>query len=158
MSLILKKNILNNMKKVILSLSFLLSIVLISFSQNTNDKSKLEPKTNFELFINGHKYIVSEGEELKLDTTFTKPVISIKEAEYKKFENQSFSFQYPKNYIYSFEQDFGYKNWTLTYNNLVVMIFEIDAKTTLNEILEETIKKLGKKNCKVSDIKKRNRT
>ncbi|MBK7763765.1 MAG: hypothetical protein IPI46_10400 [Bacteroidetes bacterium] len=121
-------------------------------AQETKDASSIEPKTNYEIFLNGKTYLLTEGEVLKLDTTLVNPSISIKSTSSKKFSNPSLSFKYPKHLSFEFEQDFGYKNWTLSGNSLVVLLFEIDAKATMDNLVDEMAKKFGKKNCKIEDF------
>jgi hypothetical protein len=129
-------------------------LVLSCFNALSQKTSSNEPKASFELTINGKKYELSENEPLKLDTTFSKPTISIKMADYKKFDNSGISFQYPKHMSYQFEQDYGYKLWTFNGNDLVVMLFEIEAKTTLESLTEELVKKFGKQNCTVTGFQR----
>lgn len=133
-------------------------ILLMSFlcfqvqAQETKEPSAIEPKTNYEILLNGKTYLLTEGEVLKLDTTLINPSISVKSTSSKKFSNPAISFKYPKHLSFEFEQDFGYKNWTLSGNSLVVLLFEIDAKATMDNLVDEMAKKFGKKNCKIEDF------
>lgn len=142
------------MKKNLLTLITLLLFSLAGEAQNSTNGNNGEPKSTFEVTISGRKYEVAETEELVLDTLL-KPKISIKLSDYKKFQNSAISFNYPSNLSYEFSQDFGYKNWTLSGNTAVVLIFEIDAKTTISTLVDEMVKNFGKKNCKVEDYQKK---
>ncbi len=139
----------------IIFLTFILEIFLClnSQAQGLKDKNNIEPKSIFEVNVNGKKYQISEDEELKIDALL-KPTISIKLSEYKNFDNSSISFRYPGHLSFEFEQDFGYKNWTFSGNSLVVILFELDAKTSLTTLIDETVKKFGKENCVVEDFQK----
>ena len=113
------------MRQSLLLFSFLIFSGISLSAQDV--KSNTEPKTNFELIINGKKYLVSEDEELKLDTAISRPSITIKLSPLKKFDNNAISFQYPRHLTFEFEQDFGYKSWTFSGNSTVIMLFENDG-------------------------------
>ncbi|CAN5872214.1 hypothetical protein BH11BAC4_BH11BAC4_04660 [soil metagenome] len=135
-------------------LNLVLLIAISSTGQSQDSKGSAEPKSTFEVKISGKTIQLSEDEVLAMDTTLVNPVISIKLSEYKKFDNGSMSFQYPRNLSFEFEQDFGYKNWTFSGNSLVVLVFELDAKTTVTTLVDEMVKKFGKKNCSIEDFEK----
>jgi hypothetical protein len=138
---------------------FPLSLILIfSFlkagAQVAKDSSVREPKNGFEVLINGKIYQVVEGEVLTLDTTLSKPSISIRLSDRKKLETASLSFEYPKHLSFEFEKDTGINTWTLNGNNLVVTLFELDGKPPLNALTDAVAEKFGKTNCRVEDFKK----
>lgn len=141
------------MKRKFLAL-LLTATCYYSQGQDLKKSEYAEPETIFKVSINGKSYDVSENEDLKLDTTLSKPTISIKLSDYKKFKTPSISFEYPRHLAYEFEQDFGYKNWTFSGSNLVVLVFEIDVETTLMSLINEMVKKFGKKNCVIEDFQK----
>lgn len=132
----------SNMRIILLSFAIVLSSTSFAQEQSVNDQT---PKATFIVDINGVEYILSEGEELKLDST----TVSVKLADYKKFDNGSISFSYPYHYGMESEQDFGYKSWTLDGNNFVIMYFEIDAETELDDFINEMVNLFGKENCSV---------
>ncbi|MEO6253753.1 MAG: hypothetical protein ABIO79_10625 [Ferruginibacter sp.] len=142
------------MKTIFITLIFLLANGFNVKAQDVKNNSAKEPKTNLEVTINGKKMIVTEEETFIVDSTLVKPSISIKLSAFKKFDISAISFDYPKHLSFEFEQDYGYKNWTLSGNSFTVMVFEMDAKTTLNSIMAEMIKKFGKKNTVIEDFEK----
>jgi hypothetical protein len=142
------------MKIIFLALTFLLATCLPGQAQDLKNNSGNEPKSNFEVTINGKKIKITEDEAFVIDTVLVKPTISIKLSPLKKFDNASISFDYPKHLSFAFEQDYGFKNWTLSGNDLTVMIFEMDVKTTLSSITDEMVKKFKKKNCVTEDFEK----
>jgi hypothetical protein len=127
----------------------------VSSAQTIDSSFGLEPKNEFYLNINGKTILVNENEELKLDTIFLKPTISIKLSDRKRFDNKSVMFQYPSYYSFEFESDLGYKNWTFSGNNIVVMFFEFTVKVPLSEITDGMVEKFGKQNCTVSPFSKK---
>jgi hypothetical protein len=141
------------MKKEILLLLFSIAC-LHAKSQNEKSTGTTEPKSTFEVSINGKIYPIAEDETLKLDTILSKPAISVKLSDYKLFDNTSISFNYPRHLSFEFDHDFGYKNWTLSGNTIAILVFEIDAETTLETLVNEMAKKFGKKNCSIEDFQK----
>ncbi len=123
------------------------ALVLLSFTVLAQDKS--EPKSSFTLSINGEPYTVTEGQLLKLDHDITKPVITVKLAENKQFDNSFASFLFPRNFSYEYEEETGFKNWTLAGNDLTILLFELDGASGTQDLAENMIKKFGKKNCKL---------
>jgi hypothetical protein len=134
--------------------------VLLIFSflnaraQGAKDSGAMEPKNRFEISIDGKTYQVVEGQVLKLESTLSKPSISIKLSDLKKFEAASLSFDYPKHLSFEYEKDSGVTTWTLNGNSLVVTLFALDAKIPLNTLIEPMVEKFGKKNCTVEEFKK----
>jgi hypothetical protein len=65
-------------------------------SQGAKDSGAMEPKNRFEITIDGKTYQVAEGQLLQLESTLSKPSISIKLSARKTFEAASLSIEYPK--------------------------------------------------------------
>jgi hypothetical protein len=148
-----------NKKTICVSQILPFSVLLIfSFlnarAQGAKYSGAMEPKNRFEISIDGKTYQVVEGQVLKLESTLSKPSISIKLSDLKKFEAASLSFDYPKHLSFEYEKDSGVTTWTLNGNSLVVTLFALDAKIPLNTLIEPMVEKFGKKNCTVEDFKK----
>lgn len=142
------------MRRLFLSLLFFKSA--IAFSQPGNNKVNYakEPETNFEVFVNDKRYVIAESKELNLDTLI-KPRIIVKQSDYKKFENASFSFEYPKHLAFEFEESMGINTWTLSGNSAVVLVFQMAGKGFLQSLVDEMADKFGKKNCKIENLEKK---
>jgi hypothetical protein len=123
-------------------------------AQEAKDSGAIEPKNKFELIVNGKTYQAIEGQLLTLDSTVSKPSISIKLSDRKQFAASSLFFDYPRHLSFEYEKSTGLKTWTLSGNTLVVMLFELDGQIPLNALVESVVKKFGKKNCTVEDFKK----
>src|SRR4051812_41732115 len=106
------------MKRKLLTLIISQVFFLLGKTQDLKTNNS-EPKSTFEVTINGEKYEVAEEEELALNLLI-KPKISIKLSPYKKFENSAISFHYPSNLSYEYSQDFAYKNWALSGSTAVI--------------------------------------
>jgi hypothetical protein len=123
-------------------------------AQDAKDSGGMEPKNRFEIIIDGKTYQVVEGQVLKLESTLSKPSISVKLSDRKTFEAASLSFDYPKHLSFEYDKDSGVTTWTLNGNSLVITLFALDAKIPLISLIEPVVKKFGKKNCTVEDFKK----
>jgi hypothetical protein len=105
------------------------------------------------LSIDGKEYTFTEGEELKLKETFVSPKISVRLADNKKFESNYLTFEYPKNFSYTFEEDIGFRNWTLDGSDFVIMYFEMDIETELSDFVDEMVNQFGAWRCETSPTK-----
>ena len=128
------------------TLIFLLLLNLINLSVKGQDEI-CEPKMNLDIFVDGVKYQIKDGDTLNIPNT----QIIVKSSDYMTFDFGVISFDYPKYFAFSFEEDFAYKNWTLDGNDLVIMYFEIGADAELDMFIKEMVKQFGKKNCKIVD-------
>ncbi len=135
-----------------ITILLLITINTFSFSQANNSSSKLETKSMFEVQINSDKYTLEEGNELSIDGKLKDPKISIKLLDVKKFNIENISFEYPSNFSFEVEKREGYKNWTLDGNNYLIMIFDIDGETQLNDFIENMISQFGEEKCKTKEI------
>ncbi|PTB97266.1 hypothetical protein C9994_03560 [Marivirga lumbricoides] len=125
---------------------FLLFLTIISINVNGQDENS-EPLMNLDIYVNGEKFQIKDGDTLNISNT----QIVVKSSDFMTFDFGVVSFDYPKYFAYSFEEDFAYKNWTLDGNDLVIMYFEIGAEAELDMFIKEMVKQFGRKNCNVID-------
>ena len=118
--------------------------VFLSLGANSQDKKTII------LTIDGKEYAIEEGEELQLREVRSSPILTARVADNKKFESSYLSFTYPTNFSYSYEEDISYRNWTLDGNDFVIMYFEMDVETDLNDFVNEMVSQFGKEKCKTS--------
>lgn len=129
------------MRKILTFLSLFVSVVFSVQSQTQNNQQLL----NFEVFINGKKFQVKEGDTLNIPNN----QIVIKTSEYLQFDNGGLAFEYPKNFSLSFEDDPSYKMWTLDGSDLVVTYMVSEEDVELDEIIKEIVKKFDKNKCEI---------
>jgi hypothetical protein len=106
------------------------------------------PKSNYEAEINGKVYQVKEGEELMLNETLDHPKIKIREASTREFNNGIVRFNFANFYAFEFEEQTGFKNWTLNGKSTVFMFFQMANKVDRDVFAGQFIEKFGRKNCK----------
>jgi len=133
-------------KKMSKILIFLLLLSLINLTVKGQNENS-EPLMNLDIYVNGEKFQIKDGDTLNISNT----QIIVKSSDFMTFDFGVLSFEYPKYFAYSFEEDFTYKNWTLDGNDLVIMYFEIGAEAELDMFIKEMVKQFGKKNCDVID-------
>lgn len=130
----------------------LLTLFLLGSSYSINaqnsDPTK-EPKASITITINGKKYNVTEGEDLKLNETIKNPNISVALAKHRTFKNNKISFNYPNHFAFEYEGSIGYKNWTFDGNNYVIMYFQVDNSNTLDDYINQIASRFGRQNCKI---------
>ena len=143
-------------------LSFMKKIILIfvliqgtaSHGQSVSSKKyDKEPPSSFEVSVNGKIYFISEDEELTTDTLIGAK-IKIKQSQYKKFENSSYSFEYPQNLSFQYTEEASLRTWVLTGNSVIIMLFEMDVRSTLDNFAKEITEKFGIANCKIENSNK----
>jgi hypothetical protein len=141
----------NSPQSATVSCAALLWIVLSAGPVTAQDEAK-EPPQKFTVNLGDQSVKVLEGESVKLTGSFTNPQLTIKPDPYRVFPYQGLRFQYPRSF--SFEADLtgpGEKNWTLSGNDVRIMLFVFDERTTVAEFAEGVISELGKANCKIVD-------
>lgn len=141
------------MKKIITN-TLLILCISASFAQNQQGKP-LETTSLFEVQVDADTYTVEEGSTLDIDGKLKDPKISIKLLDIKRFNAGNISFEYPSNFSFEYEESEGYKNWTLDGNDFVIMIFDVEGKTTVKEFIDNMIIQFGEENCITKTIKSR---
>jgi len=142
------------MRAFLFSLILLNSTIVLGQSDSSKNRYSREPETNFELLVNDKKYVIGEGKELNLDTLI-KPKIVVRQSSYKKLENSSLTFEYPKHLSFEFDESVGLNTWTLSGNSTLVMVFQMAGKGLLETLVTSISEKFGKKNCKIENFEKK---
>lgn len=132
-----------------MSKTLLLIVLLnfVNFSVNGQNKEN-EPLMNLDIYVNGEKFQIKEGDTLNVSNT----QIIVRTSDLMTFDYGILKFDYPKYFSFSLKQEFAYNNWTLDGVNFVIMYFEFGAEIELDMLIKEMVKKFGKKNCVVNDI------
>jgi hypothetical protein len=130
------------------------SIIVLLFLSNTifAQSNNSESSSVFEVSINAKKYIITDDEEISIDGKLDNPKISIRLLDLKKFNSEIMSFDYPNNFSFEVEKSEGYKNWAFDGNDFVIMIFDIDGATKVEDFVENMIIEFGEENCETEDV------
>jgi hypothetical protein len=145
-----EKNIMNLLPAQAVQLA-----ALFFFLQTTialaQDETK-EPPQTFVVKLGDQSANVLEGETAKLKGSFTDPQLTITPDPYRVFPYQGVRFQYPR--TYSFEADVAdadEKSWTLSGNDVSIMLFVLNARITAAGFADSMIGQFGRPNCKIVD-------
>ena len=125
---------------------FILLSTIFSVNAYTQEET---PKSQIVLEINGEEYYFNDGQSIKLEGIFENPKITVRVADTRTLKIGSFQFDYPSHFAYQYDEDFGYRNWTLDGKEFVIMYFEFDEEMPLDFFIEEMVKQFGKQNCKL---------
>lgn len=128
-------------KTTITIIFFLLMSQLVLAQENDNQA----PILKLDVEVNGEKYQINDGESIVVNGN----TIKVKSSDLLTFDFSALTFDYPKHFAFEYEQDFGYKNWTLDGNNFVIMYFEYAVDIELDLFIDEMEGQFGKENCKV---------
>lgn len=129
-----------------------IALALCAFFGLVNAQTKTtKPESAFEVSINGKIYKVIEGQPLNIEGDLKSPTIKVTSLPYRLIETAGMKIQYPAEMNFAYEQSENLDNWTLNGNDVVVMIFEFDGDVSVDDIINETRKKFGNKNCKLSE-------
>jgi hypothetical protein len=144
------------MKTPLILLCFALS-GLTAYAQDTASSAGIEPKAQFQLNVNDTFYFVNEKELLKITETLVKPAISIQLADFKKFNSNYVSFEYPRQYTFEFNENasINYKNWIFSGNDIKVMLFQFGSVVSIDDLIDGMVSKFGKRNCQITPFKKK---
>ena len=132
------------MKKKSITIVFILLISQLVFSQDNNQQA---PLLKLDIEINGEKHRITDGDSLVLNGN----LIKIKTSDFITFDYAALTFDYPKHFAYEYEEDYGYKNWSLDGNDFVIMYFQYDVNIELDMFINQMTEQFGKENCKVSE-------
>ena len=138
------------MPKQILIVSLLMfGIVLPSIAQNPREQNR--PLMKLDVLIDGKPYTIHDGDTLQYDSKS----IVVRTSQYMTFDFEGLTFDFPKHFSSEFEQDEGYKTWTLDGNDFVIMYFVFEMPVEADVFIKEMVDKFGKKNCTLSDRRTR---
>ena len=125
-------------------------LVIISFlSINSIYSQETMPIQKLEVSIDGKKFVVNENDTLMYDNKSI--IISL--SKNLSFNFGKLSFNYPKHFAFENDKDLGVNIYTLDGNSFVINYFQFESEVESESIINEMIKKFGKKNCKTSSKK-----
>lgn len=123
--------------------------LMISTVANAQVTDNQNPLTKLSVIINGEKYEVNDGESLVVNGD----TIVVNVSDIMTFDFGKVVFDYPNHFAFEYEEETGYKCWTLDGNDHVITYFELEAEVELDMFIDEIANEFGRKNCKVVDYK-----
>jgi hypothetical protein len=135
----------------------LLLILLIQFAifVGTYAKEDIEPSLGYTVYVNDESIHLTDEDTVKLKGQFLDPVIRVVKDNERTFNYGGVSFCYPA--YFSFEADINkseYKNWTLSGNDVKIVVFSFEAKLTPDDLISSYKDKFGK-DAKTSNTRKK---
>ena len=121
--------------------------ISLAFSQDYMPK----PLNSYVVTINGVEYTVEEGQDIEIDSTLKKPVVSVKLGAFKKFQADSLSFHYPSDFHYSKEDANGFINITIGGANFTFIYMKTAYPMSMNDLVDEMVALYGAENAYVED-------
>jgi hypothetical protein len=129
----------------------ILSIAMVSSLSAQNNANTQRPAVKLDVLIDGKQFTVNDGDTLKYDSK----TIIVRTSKYMTFDFDGLAFDFPKHFSSEFQQDEGYRTWTLDGNDFVIMYFVFDVDVDRDVFVKEMVDKFGKKNCSLSDRRTR---
>ncbi len=131
----------------ILAAILLLNAPLLSQTQEPPIDFSKEPALQLELVVDGKVYHLKDGEQIKLSDLPPNPTVEVRSAPYRLFNYESIAFEYPTNFSFTFEEDLGYRIWSLDGSDFIILLFVYDMPVELDELVGEMVAQFGEENC-----------
>lgn len=117
------------------------------------DEAK-EPPIQYTLSVGDKSIKLTEGQDVRLEGSFTNPQVSLRAEPYREFSAQGIKFQYPRGFTFEADlSDPASKSWTLSGTSCTLMLFVMNEKITAEEFSQVMIRQFGQQNCRVADPK-----
>jgi hypothetical protein len=102
-----------------------------------------EPKLSFNVGVAGTRVRVVEGEAAAVPGTFQNPAISIAVEPQRTFTYAGMRFDYPRNFTFEADLEGASSSWTLSGNDLKIMVFRFDERVSTEDYVKELVKRFG---------------
>lgn len=129
-------------------LALVIASLLSSFCYAQIQVSSEVPSSIFIVEINNEEYTLSEGEELKVDST----KVTVKLADYRNFKSESISFDYPSGFAFVEEQNVEFIVRKFTGSHGGIMYFEMNDDTELDAFVRQVAGQFGAINTQVDNL------
>ena len=131
----------------------LATIVLLSLACNfTTAQETKEPPLKYTIAIGDKSKVINADETTTIEGEFKNPKIRITPSPFREFPYMGVKFNYPSTLVFEADlSDVTSKSWTLTGNNLNVLLFEIAAEISTVEFANSMIGEFGAENAKSSE-------
>ena len=104
----------------------------------------------YSVMVGEKSVMISEGQTVQLDGTFSNPKITVTPQPFRVFTHQGLSFEYPRAFTFEADlEDRNAKNWTLSGNDLKILYFVLEESLSTADFSNSMIIQFGRKNAKV---------
>lgn len=111
-----------------------------------------EPPLRFRVRIADKTLSLSEGEMQSLEGKFDNPQVRITIEPTRRFAKQGVEFDYPRAFVFEADTaDAHFKNWTLSGNDLRIMLFVFDNPISAAEQAESIVAEFGEGVAEITD-------
>jgi hypothetical protein len=101
------------------------------------------PPVVYTLEINGQVHQIRADEPLKLTGSFTDPVVTLRVASTRTLSHAGVQFDYPANFTFESEtEDPDFQSWTVSGNDVTVMVFLSQGELTPQALAQSTAEAL----------------
>jgi len=122
----------------------LLTTVCVTFGSTIHADDTTEPPVTYTLEVNGQKYLLTADKTVILKGNFQNPKVTLRASSTRRFEHGGVAFDYPANFTFEADlSDPGIRTWTMSGNNVTVMLFHFDEPVKPTELIASTAESLG---------------
>ena len=119
-----------------------------SVTPYSTGKDNVAPPQTYQLFIGDKELSLAEGETITAEGTFENPQIRVVAVPTRKFTYNGMAFEYAQEFTFEADlADADYQDWTLSGNNVKLMLFWMAEGATTKEFTDELISQFGAENC-----------
>ena len=109
-----------------------------------------EPPLKYKIFVDQKSTTVTANQPTTLPGKFENPTIRIVPEKFREFPYMGVKFTYPSSFVFEANlTDTTSKSWTLTGNDLSIMLFELEAELSTIQFADSMIREFGTENAKI---------
>ncbi len=121
----------------------LLTTVCVTFGPAIQADDTTEPPVTYTLEVNGQKYLLSADKTVILKGSFQNPKVTLRASSTRRFVHDGIAFDYPANFTFEADlSDPGIRTWTMSGNNVTLMLFDFDEPVKPTELIASTAESL----------------
>ncbi|QNJ98860.1 hypothetical protein [Constantimarinum furrinae] len=130
-------------------LCFAIAVLFAQSAMSQDEYGVQRPKSKISVSINDTEYTLTDGDTI----THNGDRIIVKTSDHLTFDYGLLKFDYPNHFAFEYDEDIGYRNWTLDGNNYVVMYFEFRGDIEFKMLANEIVQRFGRENCEIKKDK-----
>ncbi|MCA9074869.1 MAG: hypothetical protein KDA93_07545 [Planctomycetaceae bacterium] len=121
----------------------LITLVCLSIHAMALADDSTEPPLTYTLEVDGKKFLLNADKTVILKGSFNNPKVTLRASETRRFEQDDIAFNYPANFTFEADlSDPDVRTWTMSGNNVTLMLFGFDGPVTPTELINSTAQTL----------------